>query len=114
MSATDFGVQLIHPLAIFRGEPGDRLIVRVGHPDPIMLIRRLPPNYGAIITALDLGYVLPLNPHRAAAELITTLTELQAAPPPPPRRDGRASRGRWPGYLHLMPGRVGSPAEPGP
>ncbi len=81
MDHTHFGVRLHAPLPIFRGEPDDRLIVRVGHPEPVALVRILPPNYGAIITALDHGLVMPLNAQQHAGELIRTLAELQAEGP---------------------------------
>lgn len=99
MDHTRYGVQLIAPLPIFDGLPGDRLIVRVGHPDPITLVRHLPPNYGALIDALERGTVLALQPHVAAGQIILALRALEGdrCPPPP-----RSLRRRWPAHLQPM------------
>ena len=68
-----FGVQLIAPLLVFGGLPGDQLIVRVGHEDPITLLRSLPPNYGVVSDAIAAGLVFPLNPQRRAEDLLRLL-----------------------------------------
>lgn len=92
MDHTQFGVQLIAPLPIFGALPRDQLIVRVGHPDPLTLIRDLPPNYGAIAEAIAAGTAFPLNPRRLADELLRLLTSGEALPwPPPAPHPGRQS-----------------------
>jgi hypothetical protein len=90
-----FGVHVLEPLPIFRAESGDRLIVRIGHPEPLILMRTLPANYAAITKALCAGTAVPLNPMRPTYELIRLLSETQgllvagAAPEPQRRKYGR-------------------------
>lgn len=35
--------------------PDDEIVVEPGHPSPVVLTRRLPPNYGAILGAFGTG-----------------------------------------------------------
>lgn len=92
MDHTRFGVELVAPLPIFRGEPGDRLAVRVGHEEAIMLCRVLPPNYGAVVEALEYGLARPLNPTLRPEELVAILAAT---------RRYRPHRERWPRALRL-------------
>ncbi len=107
-SHSHFGVQLLTPLAIFAGLPNDRLIVRVGSPDPITLVRSLAPNYGVLCDALANGLVMPLGSEYEAGELIAALHRLQLAEPstssslPPAVPPPRWPRHRWPRHLTLV------------
>lgn len=94
MDHTRFGVQLIAPLPIFGGRPRDRLIVCVGEPDPVTLMRTLPPNFGAVAEALEQGLVLPLNPLRRAEDLLALLARLEADGPPPRHWQSAGGAGR--------------------
>lgn len=100
VNCTRFGVQLIAPLPIFSGLPRDKLLVRVGHPRPIILYRQLPANYGAIVEALDEGRAFAVADAKAPPEAAAALIRLLASgdpwpagsetpPPPRPRRAAR-------------------------
>lgn len=102
MDHTQFGVQLIAPLLLFGGLPGDRLIVCAGEPDPITLMRSLPPNYGAVSDALERGCVLPLNPLRRAQDLLAVLAQLERDGPPPHPQRRSVGGGRALPYLHRL------------
>lgn len=80
-----FGIRLLSPFPIFHGLAGDELLVQVGTADPLTLIRRLPPNYGAVIDAMERGLILPSNPRRQTGELLAALSHLTTAPVPWPR-----------------------------
>ena len=85
MSALEFGLQLLAPLSLFDGRTRDRIIVRIGDPRPLTLVRDLPPYYGAIMAALHAGTVVPLNPARSTSEILD-LMAAAAGPPTPERR----------------------------
>lgn len=103
-SHTHFGVQLITALPLFAGLPRDRLIVRVGHPEPITLVRSLPANYAAICDALAVGLVLPLGSQLRVDTIIAALSRLQQEgswpAPAVPRSGSRPDRWRVP-HLRL-------------
>ncbi len=82
MDWTHFGIQLVAPLPIFGGLVRDRLLIRVGHPQAVTLHRDLPPNYGAILTALESGLVLPVNPRQRLDDLRVAVGELLDPFPP--------------------------------
>lgn len=48
---------------------GDRLVVEPGHAVPVVLTRKLPPNYGAILGALEEGALEPVNPSQSVEAL---------------------------------------------
>jgi hypothetical protein len=73
MDHTEFGVQLIAPLPLFDGLPGDQLIVRVGHQEAITLLRHLPSNYGAVAEALSTGTAFSLNACHSSDDLLRLL-----------------------------------------
>lgn len=102
MDYQNFAVQLIAPLPPFRAEPRDRLIVRVGHDDPIILQRSLPPNYGLIVQALEQGLVLPLSRLRHADELIEMLAASGSLAQPVPAPQSPAPPWRSARHLHRL------------
>lgn len=66
----DVHVEMLHPV---RAKPGDRLIVRPGHPErPVVVVRRTgddwepvrvgPPNYGALIDHAESGVISQRHP----------------------------------------------------
>lgn len=75
MDHTRFGVEFVTAFPMFRAEPGDRLVVRVGHEEAITLCRVLPCNYGALVEVLERGIVRPLNSRRSPADLVSFLTD---------------------------------------
>lgn len=62
MSHAGSAFQLVAPLPSLGGLPFDRLIIRLGHLEPMALVRIVPPDYHAVADALDQGILLPLNP----------------------------------------------------
>lgn len=62
MDYTRFSIQLDQPFPELTALPRDRLLIRVGHADPLLLIRSLPPNWGAIAEAITRGQVSPIDP----------------------------------------------------
>lgn len=76
------GIRLLANLPVFGGLPGDRLLIRVGHPQAVTLHRDLPANYGAILTALESGLVLPVNPLQRLDDLVAAVGELEEPFPP--------------------------------
>lgn len=81
VAAPHFGLEFAVHAPLFRGEVGDRLIVRVGHPEPVVLCRVLSPNLRAVATALDLGHLRPLNPRYTPEDVIRQLDRSWAAYP---------------------------------
>ncbi len=66
----DVHVEMLHPV---RAKPGDRLVVRPGHPErPVVVVRGAgphwhpvtigPPNYGAFLGLIDAGVLTQLHP----------------------------------------------------
>lgn len=49
--------------------PGDEIVVEPGHPSPVVLTRRLPANYGAILEAAEAGALQLLTPNRHLDQL---------------------------------------------
>lgn len=108
MDFLDFGTQLVAPLPAVHGLPGDRIMVRLWHPEPIALCRILPPCYALIRDALERGILLPLDPAVHPARLIHALTAHRpAGAGPHPDHGGPAGPagprhpGRSPPHLHL-------------
>jgi hypothetical protein len=96
---TRFAVRLRSPLHALTGLTDDRLLVRVGHPEPITLIRVLPPSYGIIAEAIELGLLEPLNLQQPLGEVLQILATADGGlphglsapasqPAPPTRRRG--------------------------
>jgi hypothetical protein len=50
-----FSISLLLPLPAFQGRPGDRILIRPGHADPVLLIRRLPHRFDVITQAIADG-----------------------------------------------------------
>jgi hypothetical protein len=100
VSHSHFGLQLVAPLAIFGGVPGDSLIVRVGHADPICLVRSLPPNFGAVCDALANALVFPVSPSYDASSVIETLRALEE--PYPAAAPVLSGRHRRSPRLHVL------------
>lgn len=98
MDYTRFAVELTHPLPELTGLPCDRLLIRVGHLDPLLLVRSLPPNWGAVGEAIAHGRVFPIDPidpedvMRVLASAAASLPWPVPAPNPTPGRPARPSR----------------------
>lgn len=104
MDYTRFAVLLRSPLPSLTGLPRDRLLVRVGHPEALTLIRVLPPLYGNVIEALEDGLVEPLNLQQPVAAVLQMLAVAgggypvglgPATPPTPPAHPRRLHLVRW-------------------
>lgn len=95
---TEFVIRLVSDLPILTAFAGDRILVRLGHIEPVTLIRSLPPNYGAIAEAVAQGQVrqvYPVAPNTAEVMRLLASASLTGADldaprprpsPPPPRR----------------------------
>lgn len=106
MDYTRFAVRLLEDLPQLDAITNDRLLVRVGHLDSLLLIRSLPPNYGAVGEAVERGLVLPIDAVSPleVMRLLACAGAPSSLPPYPPlslpiRRPPRSHRS--PG-LHLL------------
>lgn len=64
-------------------QPGDIVIVEPGAPEPVVLYRSLPPNFGAILATLDEGCAEPLNPDLSFAEIAAVVGQSALYQPGP-------------------------------
>ena len=65
-----------------QARPGDFIVVQPGGAEPVKLIRRLPPNYGALLGALEDGVLESVTLEAGVAADLLAL--LDAATPPDP------------------------------
>jgi hypothetical protein len=63
-------VRLSEPLPELTALRRDRLLIRVGHVDPLLLIRSLPPNWGCVGEAIARGEVYPIEPVQPVEEIM--------------------------------------------
>lgn len=68
--------QLLAPLSVVGGELGDRLVLRLGHAEPMALVRVVPPEYHAVADAIERGDLFPINPSSGPVELAAYLRTL--------------------------------------
>ena len=61
-------------------EPGDVLSIEPGAPEPVMIHREAPSNYGALLDGIEVGALRPLHPREPVIAFLAQLT----SPPPPP------------------------------
>lgn len=87
-----FAIRLFADLPHLRALTGDRLLIRVGHVEPILLVRALVPNYGAIVEALSRGHAFPVDRGQPVEEITRQLVFAGGSrplpsplPPPDPR-----------------------------
>lgn len=80
---TEFVVVVREPVFELGAKPGDRILVRVGHERPVVLLRNLREVYGELAGALGDGRVVPdgLNP----SDVLAVLARLSPARPSRPR-----------------------------
>lgn len=95
LDMTRFVVVLQQPLPAFNALRGDCVVVRLGHYEPVMVIRKVPADYGSILLALERGAATPLNNERTTEQLTGMLRALLGDTPPKPR--GRR-KGPTPAY----------------
>lgn len=81
MDESHFIAALRSRLPELNGLPGDRIMVRPGHTNPVVLIRYPAGDFGVIADALIAGDLEPLDTETSTAELVRLLRAL--APPPP-------------------------------
>jgi len=74
---------------------GDLLVVRPGQEPPVVLSRSLPPNYGALLGALDANRLTPA----AGCPPVDLLRQAVGDDATPPRPVARSRRG----HLALLP-----------
>jgi hypothetical protein len=100
MDYTRFLVRLSDPLPELTALAQDRLLIRVGHLDSLLLIRSLAPNWGCVGEAIARGAVYPIDPVPvedimrlvACADGSTPLSQPAPHPPHPPGAWGRRLR----------------------
>lgn len=100
MDLPSFVLRLTRAIPRIGAQAGDRLIVRVGHPEAVVLHRVLPPNYGLVLDAIDGGELEMISPQLEACELIDRLRAVGDELPQLPGRPSRAPRGNWRLRLH--------------
>ena len=86
MDYSRFSITLSDALPELTALARDRLLIRVGHIDPLLLIRSLPPNWGAVGEAIARGQVFPIdpvNPEEVMRLLASGDGELPWPQPPP-------------------------------
>lgn len=82
-----FAIRLILPLPAFGAKPGDRILVRPGHPDPVLLIRSLPQRFDVITRAIADGSAEPLDPEHSSDEVRQWVDQAKRRP----HRGGKGS-----------------------
>ena len=60
---------ITHPIA---AEAGDRVLVRPGHVDPVLVLHSGPPNYGALAGLLADGILTPCGSTQAEAVAVVS------------------------------------------
>lgn len=93
MDLTEFVLIVREPIFELGAKPGDEVLVRPGHADPVMVVRRMRPAYGELAAVLAEGRAEAVNLSRT--EAVACLVRLASAVPPsgPPRRRWRARQG---------------------
>jgi hypothetical protein len=101
MDFTRFAVRLHSALPVLTGIPqlgDDRLCVRVGHPEALAFVRILPPSYGLVMEAIELGLLEPLSLQRPVGEVLSLLASAEGGHPhgllPAPPLPHQSSRQR--------------------
>ena len=102
MILPSFVLRLTRAIPRIGARPGDRLVVRVGHEEAVILHRVLPSNYGLVLEAIDGGEVEVISPQIAACDLLDQLRAVGGASPPLPSRPTAPPRGSWRPRLHRL------------
>lgn len=71
---------MTHPV---HAVPGERILVRMGHPEPVVVFRDAAPNYGALLGHLEDG-VLEAVTDSIEARALLAATVTAVSPPRPP------------------------------
>lgn len=76
-------IVLSRPFPLLGLVAGDVIIVEPGAPEPLVLYRALPANYGAVLGILEEGAGEPLNPELSLAELAAVVGQSSLYRPAP-------------------------------
>lgn len=90
-----YTLSITKPFPLLGLQPGDILIVEPGAPEPVVLYRALPPNFGAVLGILQEEAGEPLSPELSFAELAAVVGQ-SALFRPAPGGDGAAPVRRAP------------------
>jgi hypothetical protein len=93
-----FGVRFLTAFPELQAKQDDRILIRIGHEEPVVLHRVLPVNYAAVVKALTSGIAWPLDSQQRPADLLCLLG---AVPAPIPTPSSRSSRLRTVPHGHL-------------
>lgn len=77
---------------------GDSIVVDLSLPNPVVIRRALPPNFGRLLLELESGALEVLTPASSVASLLASLPPAQSPAPSAP-----AAPGRTPGSRRTRP-----------
>ena len=89
-SPARFALEFLEPVGALNAQRGDRILVRVGHHEPDVLLHYPASDYAPILAALEGGTAQPLDRGQDVASITVLLRSLC-----PPRTAGR--------HLKLIP-----------
>lgn len=64
---------------------GDLVVIRPGHPRPVVIQYEIEPNYGALLLHAEEGALVPDDPAQPIPRVAALLRQAVPDPPPPPR-----------------------------
>lgn len=73
---------------------GDSIVVDLSLPNPVVIRRPIPPNYGRLLLELEGGAIEPLTPASSVSELLAALPPVQSPEPSAPAGRGRKAGSR--------------------
>lgn len=76
-------IVLSRPFPLLGLAAGDVIIVEPGAPEPLVLYRALPPNFGAVLGVLEEGAGEPLSPELSLEELAAVVGQSSLYRPVP-------------------------------
>lgn len=86
-----FTIKVLKAFPLLGLWPGDIVVVEPGTKNPIVAVRNLPPNYGAIVGLMEEGVGELVNPSASAEALMETAVGLEppGAPSSPAQKHRR-------------------------